>query len=357
MSTTALPSTSLQLLAEDFATGLVGVLGVTIFRSDGTVAAARRTSGITEFDSAGIYSTTIITPATPGTYFVSWDDGAGIRTTEDLTITTAPVAPPPPSETTTGPCTPWITIDDLACTPTDPPAGSLQAAIDAATEMLYEASGRRYRGSCSLTVRPCRQGWQSCWTQALTPTTIISSSGVLDDVGDGGGAWDTCGCSWRPQVLLAGNPVRSITSVLIDGDVLAEDAYRLEPGGRLIRIDGGLWPFCQDMRAEPGAPGTFVVEYVWGRDVPAAGRQAAAELACELWGALHDVDVCRLPANVTELVRQGVTIRRAVQAFNLANGATGLASVDAFLGMHAGRPRRPSVVYSPDLEPFPRRVL
>lgn len=346
------PSTSYDVIADGFPTGLVGTLGVTIYAANGSTSQARATSGISEIPGTGVYRKAIMTPAVLGTYFVVWDDAGSppLTATEELVVAAAPAAPPEPGPPGAGgPCTPWITPDDLACVITDPPAGSVQAAVDAATAMLYEASGRRYRGVCSLLVRPCRHGWSSCWTQQLTPTTIIG-----DWTGD---AWDGCGCQGRQVVQLAGVPVRSITSVTIDGNVVPPDAYRLEPLGRLVRNDGAGWPFCQNMAVEPGAPGSFVVSYSWGLDAPPLARQAAAVLACELWAAQHNVDVCRLPSNITELVRQGVTIRRAVQAFNLANGATGLSVVDAFLGSQAGRPRRGTVVYSEDLDPYPRQVL
>lgn len=337
------PLEPLEIVAQGYDPGLTGTIGVTIYAFDGTVQAARSTSGITELGTTGIYRKTITTPATPGTYFIVWD-AAGVQAEETLVIDAAPTVAPPPAAAAGGPCTPWITTDDLACVIPTGQEASAQEAVDAATWMLHVASGRRYRGACLVSVRPCRDGWESCWEQSLTPATWIG----------GHGRWDNCGCSPLATILLAGLPVRSVESVTIDGDTLAEDAYRLDPGGRLVRIDGDLWPSCQNMAAAPGGIGSFVVTYRWGRDAPQAAKNAASQLACELWAAQHNPDVCRLPANVTELVRQGVTITRAAQAFNLRSGATGLAAVDAFLGSSSAA--RPAVVYSPDVAPFPRTI-
>lgn len=348
------PSTSHDVLAEDFASGLAGTLGVQVLDTTGAAVIARTTSGISELGSTGIYRKTITTPATPGTYFVVWDDAGTppLTAAEELVIEAVGAQPPPPGTPGVGgPCTGWIGALDVAAFQKTPPAEDdpeLAAAIDAATWVVYQRTGRRYRGACTRSVRPCRRGC-SCWVQQLTATTVIGASRSSSYPG----VWDTCGCGWRSVVELSGYPVRSIDAVTIDGDALDASFYRLERKRLLVRTDGQAWPACQNMSAEPGEAGSFVIAYQFGADPPTAGRLAAAQLAAELYaGITTGGEACRLPAAATEIVRQGITIRR--QLMNLVSGPTGLELVDAFLGS-APSGRRPAV-YSPDLAPYPRPI-
>jgi hypothetical protein len=79
----------------NFATGLVGTLGVRIIDSSGTNIVSRRTTGITEpISGSGFYVATIDLTAlssapAPGHYFVFWDNGSvspGNNASEDLLL-------------------------------------------------------------------------------------------------------------------------------------------------------------------------------------------------------------------------------------------------------------------------------
>jgi len=84
------------LVAEGFATGLVGTIAVTVLANNGGTAVTRTTSGIIEpTPAAGLYHGTVTMPGTAGTYTVRWDNGsisAGNIAVEQIDVTTTPVA-------------------------------------------------------------------------------------------------------------------------------------------------------------------------------------------------------------------------------------------------------------------------
>src|SRR5262245_13316995 len=125
-----------------------------------------------------------------------------------------------------GPCTPWITGDDVAdCCNVETSSGALFDAVAVqASDLLFEISGRLYPGECGpRTVRPaCDSCW--CGFQVLSRGYVI-------------GPWDygyplmLCDCcllACDPSLVkLAGVPVREIEEVLINGDVLPASEYAL----------------------------------------------------------------------------------------------------------------------------------
>ncbi len=260
-----------------------------------------------------------------------------------------------------GPCSAWLSGDDVAACCTGF-SGSDVSVLDEyavmASQALFEVSGRQFAGECERTVRPCRQSC-NCWGPQ------ILSRGHIVDTGPGwywgGSYWDcngdTCGCGFLSRVRLAGYPVREVTEVKISGDVLDPGEYRLDGWRFLVRLNDTAWPACQDLSLDGDQPGTFEVSYLWGVDPPSLAVAAAAELACQLFTACNpDAGDCALPSGVVEVVRQGVRYSRQF-AVSLFAGRTGLVNVDAFLSAYAGnRPRRRPAVFSPDLQPFAKRV-
>lgn len=135
-------------------------------------------------------------------------------------------------------------------------------------------------------------------------------------------------------------PVSTITEVRIDGAILDAGKYRVEHGRYLVRLDGGTWPF--------NTGGDFTVTYLNSHPVDDMGAHAAGVMANE-WLTLFTTNKkCRLPANVTSVSRQGLTVERAAGMF--PEGVTGIPEIDAYLllwnpfGFKVA-PR----VYSPDL--------
>lgn len=230
---------------------------------------------------------------------------------------------------------------------------------------LYEISGRIFTGLCGpITVRPCADRC-GCWGSYSTGWSWI------DAWYGGSPAWywrnetgDTCGCQPLSQVLLNGYPVREITKVKIDGAVVDASQYRLDGWRYLVRLDDPgppvttqRWPGCQNLALADDQPGTFSVSYRYGIDPPQLGRDAAAQLACELYKACSG-QACQIPSNTTKVQRQGVTIdRNVLLAFLDPKKPSGLLNLDLFLASYWKKRaiRRPAT-FSPDGPQFPRRT-
>jgi hypothetical protein len=140
--------------------------------------------------------------------------------------------------------------------------------------------------------------------------------------------------------------VAQVMHVWIDGAELTPSAYRIDNGRILVRQDGDCWPECQDMNVAWDQPGAFTVEYVPGIRPGSGGEWAAGVLAYEFAKACQG-EKCRLPAAVTALSRQGVSMEFSQGMF--AGGHTGIREVDAFvLGVNPNHLSKPPLVWSPD---------
>jgi hypothetical protein len=255
-----------------------------------------------------------------------------------------------PLTTQYGPCEPWPvrwTCDVSA----ESPVVTAQA-VQAATEVVWALSGRQF-GLCTVTLRPCRKDcFEFPWPRDavdwagigwLAPALV---SGEWFNVVCGncvGG----CSCQSTSDVVLPA-PVRRVLSVQVDGTPLATGAYVLYDARTLVRADGGDWPRCQDWRVRDGQVGSWSVTAQFGSDVPEGGAWAVGELACEYIKARNGGD-CRLPRNVTQLVRQDVTIEFPSSVELFTNRQTGLYLVDQFvMTWNPGRLSRASATYSVD---------
>jgi hypothetical protein len=228
-----------------------------------------------------------------------------------------------------------------------------------AVGILNALSGNQF-GLCPRTVRPCRDRCVSG-----NPLTTVWLDGQLLPVLDQG-VWynETCGicrttdcsCTAVCEVTLRG-PVERIISVTLDGAVLPNTSYRVDNHRKLVRTDGECWPVCQDMTLPPTEPNTFEVQYLRGLQVPEEGRFMAGLLACELVKAcLPELGECGLPANVTQLAREGVTLDLAPFVLGM-NGKTGIPEVDLWLSaVNPSDARTRSRVYSVDRMPPRRRT-
>lgn len=265
-------------------------------------------------------------------------------------------------------CTPWVTADDIAdCCPsfdggTD--TSALEAFAPFVSDVLFKLTGSVYAGECGpITVRPQGNGECSCFT------SIVS-----------GWSWDrlsnrwaygsrSCGCRPVSEVLLAGWP-REITEVRIDGVPLTPPEYRLD-GFKLVRMRDPaepdvrlLWPGCQIHDLDDTEEGTFAVDYTYGLDPPDGAAAAAGALACQLWAACNPDGAgegeCELPSNVRQVARAGLTIEFGqLVGETLRAAATGIAAIDLFLaayGTEMGDDGSQPSVWSPDIDPYPRRV-
>lgn len=212
-------------------------------------------------------------------------------------------------------------------------------------------------GGCPVVVRPASQGCRDrTWrTYPVTgpgalPWAPVSVGGSWLNIGCGhtGG----CGCLGAREVRLYG-PASTVSEVKVDGVVLDPSAYRLDPGGLLVRLDAGTWPLCQDLALPDTEEGTWSVTYIPGAPVDGLGAYAAGVLAGEFVKACSGGD-CRLPSGVTQIARQGVTLTLTPGSF--PGGRTGIKEVDAYLARwNPNGMSSPPAVYSPGIR-RPRRM-
>jgi hypothetical protein len=221
-----------------------------------------------------------------------------------------------------------------------------QRAIALATTSLRMLSGYRV-GGCPVTVRPCSR-------------PCVESSGAWYAFGggfrpyiNGLGEWvNSCGCITSCSHLGAASitlpgTVGRVDEVLIDGEVVDPAEYRVDNGNQLVRVNGEFWPTTQDMVLAPTEVGTFAITYLNGIPVDEIGSYAAGVLACEFAKACSGLN-CRLPANVTSITRQGVSMEIGAGIF--PGGLTGIREVDIFIERwNPGHLKAATRIWSPDL--------
>ena len=250
---------------------------------------------------------------------------------------------------------PWISADDVfsgtACrdvAEADRDHVLADRAVRIASFVLWRLSGRQYPGVLTDVVRPCRSHHtHASWDQRAAQGWW--STGVPWGF-CGCGEPDHCGCGSLSQVALPGAPqVLGIIEVLVDGQALPQSAYRLDEWRRLVRLGDDAWPCCQPIDEPTTEPGTWSVEYAFGAEPPEAGKQAARDLACELYRGGVGGD-CALPKRVSSLTRQGVSMAILDPFTFFDKGKTGIYSVDLFLAAvnPNGRQRRGTIA-SPDV--------
>lgn len=239
-------------------------------------------------------------------------------------------------------CSTWPTVDCCDITPSDD-------NLLAASEILYALSGRQFPGLCAETVRPCAGGsalprnWAFPWYPTkLGDQWLNVRCGCHIDY--------SCACGGVPQVDLGRYDVTAVTKVNIDGSDLSSSAYRLDEGRYLVRTDGSQWPCCQDLSKDIGETGTWYIELEYGQNPPTSGKVAVSKLACELEKACTGDDSCKLPARVSTVARQGVTLALLDPQEFLNEGRTGLYEVDLFLkAVNPGGLQRRATAWSPGL--------
>lgn len=264
---------------------------------------------------------------------------------------------------------------DLSCVPdwnawdvepdpeADPPEAGVPLYSDADKARAVSLAGQTLRmltafrvGGCPITVRfASKRCSEQTWRTYVVggagsvPWTPVNIGGSWLNIGCG---HTSCGCTGLREVRLYGT-ASSVSEVKVDGVVLDASAYRLDPGGRLVRLDGEDWPLCQDLAAPDTEPGTWSVTYSPGAAVDGLGAYAAGVLAGEFVRACVGGD-CRLPTNVTQITRSGVTMTLGLGAF--PDGKTGIREVDLYVERwNPNGHKAPPLVWSPDLA-RPRRT-
>lgn len=255
-------------------------------------------------------------------------------------------------------CDPWPV--ELCCKAAeDADEETLARWTLVASQILLRLSGRRWGPSCPITVRPCKQACADSSPPGGGMWFPGQSSGGWVPYSGADGAWrnaslcgctSSCSCTELCELRLDG-PLHDVMEVLVDGEALVPEAYRVDNGHMLVRTDGECWPTCQDMTAPCGEPGTVCVTYRTGLRLDASAIAAASELTCHLLKGCNPGGGCgcRANSNITRIQRQGVEMERADPSLIYADGRTGLPLTDLWLSTvnPYGQPSA-SRVYSPD---------
>lgn len=261
--------------------------------------------------------------------------------------------PTSPISDITGPCADWPVRWSCDISTESPDVTG--SAVRVATEVLWALSGRQF-GLCTVALRPCRREcgddyWNPYMGQYGTGTGFVSPALVggqwFNIICGGSCSGNHCSCTSISEVKLPA-PVYRIIEVKVDGVPLVTGSYRLDDNRLLVRTDGLDWPRCNDLNLNDTEVGTWSVTAEYGQLVPEGGAWAVGELACELISAINGND-CRLPRQVTQLARQGVTITFPSLTELFSNRQTGLYLVDLFIATwNPNKLSRRSGVYSVD---------
>ena len=195
------------------------------------------------------------------------------------------------------------------------------AAASWAARTLWALSGRRF-GTSELVVAPFipppRGTYYDSTYRGLTGRGYaVTTAGVSGGLG---------ACGSARAFRLPWGPVVDVAVVVLDGQVLAEDAWHLDPDGTLVRMDGGGWPVGQDVYAP-----RWTVQYTRGQEAPPDANLAAGRYAMELARALTQDAACRLPSRTRDVARQGISVGLAAPEDLADAGLTGVTLVDHWL--------------------------
>lgn len=195
-------------------------------------------------------------------------------------------------------------------------------ALQAAIEVLYAATGRRY-GLCDRTYRPClpgcNPGWENtAWwllgdrTHAFSFAPFLTTRCARCQRG--------CNCAVVHEIELWDRNVRRVTNVTVDGVVLGPHLYRRQ-GRWLIRLDGEpvVYDDWTDAIVNDGVSAALA-EIVVSGDVSDGG--AVVDLAAGAY--TFDFGAARTDPTITLILADGDT----VQVLSDVTSVTGAGELD-----------------------------
>lgn len=212
--------------------------------------------------------------------------------------------------------------------------------------ILWDATGQQY-GLCEVTLRPCRRECGSFWGGLPFPVRV---AGEWINVSCGS-CVSACGCSILSEFVA--DDVASIVEIKVDGETLDLDTAVVYDYRRVVRVDGGSWPTCQDLGATDDEPGTWAVTIMQGKPVPPGGEAMAGILLCELAKACVSDESCRLPRRAQVVTRQGVTVGFQDMFENIDQIRTGLYEVDLWIEAARTTIGQRGTITSPDVPRAP----
>lgn len=217
--------------------------------------------------------------------------------------------------------------------PDDADPTVLDNALAAATDVLWALSGRQY-GYRTMKVRPILRRYRPTHPAFAHQYLPFADSAQLATSWmpfDCGSCTGVCGCE-NLQIVRLSEMAVSIpaTGIKVDGETLDASAWELIDNGWLKRLDGGSWPRRQDLNLPDTEANTFSVVCRVGKEPPPLGAQAMSALATEIAKAGLNL-ACNLPARITSISRQGMSVAMLDPMEFLDNGQTGIYIVDLFL--------------------------
>lgn len=233
-----------------------------------------------------------------------------------------------------------------------------------AAELLWSWTNRVF-GVCEVAARPCRE---KCIGPGMTSTFWGDGPFPMRGSMQGGTGWVPvlisggwynmgCGCLQACQCDVVGpsslqlpGPIDQIGQVRINGDILDPAAYTVMYNRYLVRVDGDVWPACQDLMKPATEDNTFEVQYTQGIPVPVGGQLATGKLACELAKAYCNDGTCELPQRIQTVTREGVSVTMMDSFEDLKAGGTGIWAIDAWTAA-VNTPRSYGAVRSVDINP------
>jgi hypothetical protein len=282
----------------------------------------------------------------------------------------------------TGPCEPWTdaaTVSNLPKVVTAATKNGIDSAdlitlcgeaVMAASEILFEISGRMFTGLCGpVTCRPVSRPSDADTRSLgarLSPMGWFASWGSASSYGLTVPGVATSYAPSAPPTIKLPWPVREVLQVKIDGTVIPgpydpdteTGEWELRDNINLVRLRPTAsfdptarygWPTSQIADLPDTEDGTFSVTITFGIDPPTSGRLAAKKLAEFLvLPALGDTS--SYPDRTTAITRQGVTVQVASVIDLLKAGSLGIYEIDAFMNaVNPNRNNRQAVVWSPDI--------
>lgn len=243
-------------------------------------------------------------------------------------------------------CSPWLDLDDFSlCKATDfDPPEVFGLVVDAATDMLFVASGRQYPGVCVDTVRPpsANLPGSGSWfggSRASDGSLWLGHDGIgtlpESTFGGWGGGSDAVmsqGFEFS-SVRLPGFPIQDVSDITIDGVALAAGSWLIVDDRWIVRRDGKAWPLWQRLDRPAGEANTWSVTYSYGPPTPPAGLLALQVLVCELGLGWKGDKSCRLPKRLTQITREGLSAVVLDPFKFLDKGQFGVYEIDTFINM------------------------
>lgn len=203
-------------------------------------------------------------------------------------------------------------------------------------------------GGCPITVRPCRK-------ECCPPFYPGYEYGAWMYPQNHSGVWTNCcatancNCTAECEVALPA-PIGELIEVKSNGAVVPLTDFRVDNGHILVYEGAGTCPFnmTQDLSLPTTQPNTWHVKYLNAYPPDANAAYAAALLAME-FGKACSGGKCRLPAGVTDIVRNGVSMTITSGAF--PDGVTGIREIDQFIALWKpeGSPPYAAKVWTPNM--------